>query len=183
MTRDRSFKDLRQLSSDPLNLIELARLLGFAHDLEPRAAVLVIVSQLETALERALLTKLSGLDSQNYERLFGEHQPLSNFYLQIWVASAVGLFGCNTRADLEELRHIRNAFAHASRHVDFSTKAVADHAAKMTLPVRAVNVVPNVAPRIWPPTNTQQQVIETAFAYWEAFMDIASEGSTIWPLD
>ena len=143
MTRNRSFKDLKVLSRESLKLSELPTFLNQTRKLKDRAAVLVVCSQLETGLERAILRKLPGLDDDGYESLFGGDRSLSTFSAQTWLGHALKLFGIHTRNDLEEIRHIRNAFAHSPRLIDFKTPAIARHCGKITLPTRAPHVVPD----------------------------------------
>jgi DNA-binding MltR family transcriptional regulator len=67
-----------------------------------------------------------GLSKEEGDRLFVGSAPLSSFSAKIQVAYAIGLIGPKATHDLDRIREIRNAFAHAKVSITFDTDAVAN---------------------------------------------------------
>lgn len=185
MTRARKTKGLKKLISEPFNFLELAQFLGAVRKYDDRAAAIVAGAQLENALEFTLIKRLPKLDKADFGSLFHPDRPLSSFAAKIYLGHALGIYGENTRQDLNQIREIRNVFAHARRAVTFKTEEVAKHCSKLTLPVRGVNAVPTFAAAFWPPpqTNTRSQYLESAMFLWEGLMDVAAGNEPKCPLD
>lgn len=181
---DRSYRDLRKLIDEPFDFHDIATFLTGIRSLSGRPAALIVTSQLNVALKRAILRSTPNLTKENQKNLFDDFKPLSGFYPQIWIGNALGVYGEKTLYDLEEIRHVRNAFAHSARPVDFDTPAIVSHCNKITLPERAPNVAPALfGLKFWPPHNAQERFIDSSLAYWEAFYDLASGRRSEWPLD
>lgn len=93
-------------------------------DRNDRAAVLTLVSLLEGALQKSLATKLIPDDKGKLEYMFGSGAPLRDFSAKIKMGFALGVYGPNTRADLDSIREVRNSFAHTMSPIDFNTPEV-----------------------------------------------------------
>jgi hypothetical protein len=79
----------------------------------------------ENALKVFLIAHMSPPVDEN--RMFenGGNGMLSSFSNKIAIAHAFGLIGQKTRDDLDNIRIIRNAFAHAVDQIDFSQEDIA----------------------------------------------------------
>jgi hypothetical protein len=95
-----------------------------------RATALVLGSILEQGLELAILSHcVLGWNTTESEaeqrKLFGgaDDSPM-NFALKNRIAYALGVYGPNTRDDIDTVRHIRNFFAHDRGHLTFDDKDV-----------------------------------------------------------
>jgi hypothetical protein len=90
-----------------------------------RAMALVLGSILEQGLELAILSHcVLGWNTPEAEaeqkKLFGGSEDgAMTFGIKIRIASALGVYGPKTRADIDTMRHIRNFFAHDRSHLTF----------------------------------------------------------------
>lgn len=97
-----------------------------------RGVVLVTVALVEQFLEDAILVYcLKSFEKPpNRDRLFGDDPATGgaviSFAGKITLGHALGIYGENFRSDLDRLRRIRNAFAHAKSHIGFKSKAIRD---------------------------------------------------------
>jgi hypothetical protein len=94
---------------------------------QDRAAVLVCVSLLEQALEDAIWVQAAAHAQAERERFFSEGGVATSLAQKIFLAYVLGIIGPAIRSDLTQIRKVRNVFAHARRHLDFSN----DHVVKM----------------------------------------------------
>lgn len=97
-----------------------------AHAYQDRASALVAATTVEIALEDALLARFVPLTPDERRFLFSEDadSPLSTFAAKIRLGYALHIYEKGFRDDLTVLKAIRNAFAHASHHVDFNTPEI-----------------------------------------------------------
>jgi hypothetical protein len=86
-----------------------------------RGAVLLIGSNLENMLESAIGRFLF---YDRVSKLFGQDKPLGSFRNKILIGYAMNLYGNDTFNNLEVVREIRNAFAHAKIPISFATPEV-----------------------------------------------------------
>ena len=93
-------------------------------DRNDRTAALSIVSLLEGALQKILATKFIPDDKGKLEYMFGPGTPLRDFSAKIKMGFALGIYGPNTRADLDSIREVRNSFAHTMSPIYFNTPEV-----------------------------------------------------------
>jgi hypothetical protein len=94
---------------------------------QDRAAVLVCVSLLEQTLEDAIWFRAAAHASDERERFFNENGGVATSLAEkIFLAFVLGVIGPETRRDLARIRQIRNVFAHAKRHLDFSVKEIVE---------------------------------------------------------
>ena len=96
-----------------------------------RSAAILLVINVELILDKTILQYLQ------YERcakLFRQDCPLGSLSNKILLAYALNIFGDEMFNNLEIMRHIRNAFAHAHIPIDFTTKEVNDAVSAMTVP-------------------------------------------------
>ena len=79
-------------------------------------------AHVENALQVLLISRFISLHKDDNNLLFdnGGNGTLANFSSKTMVAYAFGLIGQKTREDLDTIRHIRNTFAHALVHIQFT---------------------------------------------------------------
>jgi hypothetical protein len=91
-----------------------------------RGAAILATTFLERALEYALSRRLPVTSDDHFYKLFDNEGPLSTFDYKIIMASALHIIGPDTQSNLTLIKHVRNAFAHASMPILFSEKAISD---------------------------------------------------------
>ena len=143
--------------------------------LDDRSAALVAFSHLEGALQQAVANKLICCDdTEIYNRLF-QDGPLSSFYSQMLCGRALGMFGPKTYKDLDNLRKIRNHFAHGWKCDTFESDSIRDRCKNITLPEWA----PKVKHK-WgledkyqePPVTPIDLYTGSCLRYWNAFANV-----------
>jgi hypothetical protein len=100
-------------------------------ELSHRGAAILAVTNVENALETALLDELIYTRAR---ALFGMDCPLGSFRNKILMAYALNIFGDQMCCNLECMRHIRNAFAHAKIPISFSDIEVMNVCNSMIFP-------------------------------------------------
>src|SRR5882724_77069 len=111
-------------SDDPVSPADLGEVTEES-DKSERGAVLLLGSHLENGLRIAVLNKLGVLEPDLRGSLHsGESSPLSTFSRKIIMGRAIGLFGPETQDNLDAIRVLRNAFAHAYLPITFKTRAI-----------------------------------------------------------
>jgi DNA-binding MltR family transcriptional regulator len=98
------------------------------HELDtdgPRGVAMIAAAIVDDVLLGAVKYRMVPLTEGEESELFGVDRPLSSFSSRIKLGYALGIFGKNTRHDLDNLRKIRNAFAHARRAISFETPEIA----------------------------------------------------------
>jgi len=103
---------------------------GLSHREDPahdRSIVLIASALVENALEVAILSKMVQVSTDFRKRLFSYdgNGPLATFDARIKIAFALGLVGPRTKDDLDQIRIIRNHFAHIPDLIDFDTEEIA----------------------------------------------------------
>lgn len=160
---------LRKLSSEgfdgtktPAELFAWDKLFPDALEYKDRARAIVAVTNLELALETAILSHFVPLDDMERRLLFSEDHdsPLSSFAAKIRIGYALNIYGRHMMDDLNCLRSLRNAFAHASRHVDFSTPEIAAACDVLKLPQFGI-----WSRFIFRPTTASDKLTQTCLHY------------------
>jgi len=130
IARARARLDKRSYGNDSWQVILQYGYGGPDLQMADRAAALVLGSILEQGLELAILSHcVFGWNTPEAEaeqkKLFGggEDSPM-NFSAKIRIAHALGVYGPNTRDDIDTIRHIRNLFAHDRSHLTFHDEVV-----------------------------------------------------------
>ncbi len=101
----------------------------------PRAAALGTAVMVEVGVSSMLRARLWIKDDDADNELFGSAGPIATFSQKIKMAEAMRIIGPATRANLDRVREIRNAFAHTHRDLTFETPAVVTVCDKMTIDV------------------------------------------------
>ena len=103
---------------------DFARLDREVQQVHSRSAAILLASEVELYLELAILTKLPNNDADIVKILVGRDGPLGGFFAKIHLAFAMGLITADQCHDLNIIRTVRNAFAHAPRPIEFSTEEI-----------------------------------------------------------
>ncbi len=90
-----------------------------------RGSALLAVTNADMALTQAIYNVLRPDDAAK-DKLEQEGGPLQSFGQRIIMGRVLGIYGADTQHNLDMLRHIRNAFAHAHVPITFQTKEVTD---------------------------------------------------------
>lgn len=99
-----------------------------------RGMALLLTAQVENMLKRAIVRNLN-IDTDLEKELFGTMKPLGSFAAKIRAAQAVRVIGPETRTNLDVIRTIRNAFAHAMIPLSFETPQIAKACAALAIPM------------------------------------------------
>jgi hypothetical protein len=84
-----------------------------------RGVAIIAVSLLEQMLEIVLIQRMMPLKRRRYARMFGRMGLLSSFSAKIELALALGVISENLYYQIDDLRKVRNAFAHRIEALTF----------------------------------------------------------------
>jgi hypothetical protein len=90
-----------------------------------QAVALACGALIDRGLERAIKARLRKLPVKYENELFAGRGPLVSNWAKIRFGLALGVYGIETYKELDRLREIRNAFAHAVHPVRFHTRRIA----------------------------------------------------------
>jgi hypothetical protein len=82
-----------------------------------RGAAILLALNVENALERTIVRSLNPPTARR--DLFGLQAPMGSFAHKIIMGHAIGVYGSETRTNLDIIRTIRNTFAHAKHPIRF----------------------------------------------------------------
>ena len=116
---------LRRLSRKFPTPPELEKIINELDKQPDIGAVMVSSSILDALLERLLVMKFAFKYSSLLGQIFDNRGPLSDFYGKILVAHAFRIIPPGSFNELNSIKAIRNAFAHAKTHISFDDKHVA----------------------------------------------------------
>jgi DNA-binding MltR family transcriptional regulator len=117
-------KTLIEISKQSPTTEEIDALLSEIDTHNHRASAVLGGAFVEDALESAIQKRFIVLGKTKTDKLFDYPGPLSSFDAKIRVGYAIGLYGQIIHNDLDVIRHIRNAFAHAKKPISFDTQEV-----------------------------------------------------------
>jgi hypothetical protein len=90
----------------------------------PRGAVVLGHALIEDAMRSAISHQMRPLREEEHSQLFRGTSPLSSASAMTRVAFAFKIIGSKARNDLDRLRELRNAFAHAQAILTFESEPV-----------------------------------------------------------
>jgi hypothetical protein len=100
--------------------------------MDGRAAALILSALIDNTLEYVIRARFVPLNKSNFDALFrNPTAPLSSLSAKIALAHAMGIVGDELRIQLNRLRSIRNAFAHAMVSVSFDDPEIVAECKKL----------------------------------------------------
>ena len=121
-----------QIRPDPTPLIE--RLKAETQNASDRTLAIVYGTVVEDALRHGLSSCMDHLTPDEEVALFEQGGALSDFAAKINILYAMKLMSAKSKAELHDIREIRNAFAHALPGISFSDKEVHDVCKSLDFP-------------------------------------------------
>lgn len=103
-----------------------------------RGAAILLATNVENALQGAILSMLR---AQRTKELFGANSALGAFANKVQMAYAMDIFGDETKQNLDIIRVVRNAFAHAKIPIKFETPQVKVACSYLAIPKLLTPVV------------------------------------------
>lgn len=98
--------------------------IGEAMGQNDRAAAIVLAALLEDVLRSAVALRLPGLSEEEAKPLFEDRGVLYTFDARIRMGRALAVYGSKTEKALDQVRRIRNVFAHVGHPVSFRSPEV-----------------------------------------------------------
>lgn len=135
-------------------------------DTPDRTTAIVGSAYMEHGLKRVIIANCTS-DSDGHENLFDDSRngPLATFAARTKIAFAFGAIDAVLKADLDCIRHIRNAFAHTADHIEFTEPEIQAECAKLSQYERATSVeLKGRKPRMSPPKAAFVITIGMAYA-------------------
>ncbi len=120
-SRNTILEALAQISNSELlseHILDFFREVGAVDN--HRGAALLLATQLEDALQFALINRLK-IDHKRFNDIFGYDASMGTFDRKVRVAHAIGMITDETRLTLDVIRRVRNAFAHSLIPISFNT--------------------------------------------------------------
>ena len=132
MVRNDPSSSLRKLSRERPTFNELMQKHELYHALDDRAFAIMQGADLEAALDDAIAHRLN-LSRPVITQLFHSSESALTFSAKILIGKAANLYGQGTVNDMNVIRDVRNAFAHAQKPIGFGTKEVSDVCGKLLI--------------------------------------------------
>lgn len=111
-----------------------------------RASIILNAAVIEDMLVHRLQFLMTGINSDERDRIFNFEGPCGSFSNRIRMAQALGIIDRATRKQIEIIKEMRNVAAHSHAPVNFSTPQIREAAAAL-LPPHARTEVLNWQPR------------------------------------
>ena len=125
-------RKLHELSRELPEEEDLVRAWTEIHDGVDSASALLASAWIDRHLEASIRQMfVSGLKASDLEPLFENSGSLSSFRSKVHIGYALGICGPVTKDALHVVVKIRNAFAHSSRVLSFSTQQIAVECEKL----------------------------------------------------
>jgi hypothetical protein len=100
-----------------------------------RGLAIVASAMTEHGLFWSIYRRMPDLGEEMKRAVFeGRGAPLSSFSAKIVMGRALGIYGPDTERALNQIREVRNAFAHALKPIDFSHKAIEQACRSLAVP-------------------------------------------------
>jgi hypothetical protein len=123
-------KKLRRREPKPEDLVRSYR--EIRRQKNGRGAALLACALLDRCLSLAIYSALP--NKSQAENLLEDHGLLGTFSAKISLGHALGLFGNQTRRNLDIIREMRNLFAHDTTQLSFSTPEITQACRELVLP-------------------------------------------------
>lgn len=173
MARGKSVQSLQDLSREPPKQEEIDKLQDSLAEESDRGMALISSALAELGLFWAIYRRMPYLGEEVKAQTFiGVGAPLGSFSSRIIIARAMGIIGPETETLLNQVRQIRNAFAHALRSLDFENDRIKLECERLKLPSMHMKLLK-------PKTAREQFRVACSYLYSELFMDaMRQEGMT-----
>jgi len=123
---------LRDLSRSAVQLEEFELFMKEIRRGSDRSAAILVALHTQDDVTRLVCSNLEGLfDEGLMKELMKQNAPLGSFYSATLLAFAMGLIDETTKKQLNLIRDIRNAFAHALRPISFKTPEIVEACEKL----------------------------------------------------
>jgi hypothetical protein len=139
-----------------------------------RAVAIVCGTLVEDGLAIALRRIMLPLSRDDDDRLFGPDMPLGTFSAKVKLAYAMNVIEADARRDLDNIRCLRNAFAHAQIPLHFDmpeVSAVCD---------LLCTAYPPVQPGARTSINHRDRFVNTCFALYTKLRTDPKDPDRIW---
>jgi hypothetical protein len=117
MSRGKPKPKLRDISRHRPSREEVMKVFDAVY--QGQTAAILGAAMVEYELEGLLRHRLRRQTDKEWDALVGENGPLSTFYQKILLGRAFRLYDKEVEENLDTIRGIRNAFAHAKNLIDF----------------------------------------------------------------
>jgi DNA-binding MltR family transcriptional regulator len=117
-------KSLRKLTSETPSDEDLPKIMAELEKGSDRSLAILAPIQVQNSLADLIREKCKNLDEKEIKRLYQHDGLLYGFSTTIQLAFVLGLITPELRNDLDIIRQIRNAFAHAPRPISFATDEI-----------------------------------------------------------
>ena len=136
MAKEVKRRSLRDLSGKKVDIDDWPEVFNEVHHTSDRTAAIVLGSWVEQSLEEEIIRALPKHDDKTIGKLLERDGALSTFYAKIYLGFSLGLYDESIVENLDAIRRIRNAFAHAAVAIHFETQAVIDEVKKLHVTTR-----------------------------------------------
>ena len=163
-------KDENRIGANPFEQIE------FDSD---RAAAVVAAAILELRLEQAIKGRFEGKAAATEDRLFSFSGALGAFSAKASLAHAMGLLSDRAFKDVDNIRTIRNKFAHDLNIDHFDEQSVRDRCSNLSIiddhvgPLSEANIF-NAGKFYFSPPDVERKLTDPRFRYTMTAQTIAS---------
>ncbi len=134
--KPKSIVNLRKYTREMPDGYDLIQSISDCYQQNDTTFVILCTALLEGTLISLIKSKIKIKEQTIETDLFGSNAPLATFSSQITVGYYIGLFGQKTRADLDCIRDLRNAFAHSRKHLTFEDEPVRAVCDRLSFPDR-----------------------------------------------
>jgi DNA-binding MltR family transcriptional regulator len=136
MAKEPKRGSLRRLTGTPVGAEDWEEVLEEVQQASDRTAAIVLASWVERTIEQAIIKALPRNNDKVVSKLMERDGALNSFYGKIHLGYALGLYEETTVENLDCIRKIRNAFAHAALAIHFETAQIIDEVNKLHVTMR-----------------------------------------------
>lgn len=136
MSRGRYKRSIRDLSRDPPALEDRAEILRLQREGPDMVVAITAAALIEYEMERLIIARLKRRDLETILKCTENNGPLSGLYSKAVLAYAMGVLDDVMLENVNIVRLIRNAFAHAKRPIKFDAPEIIAELRKVSLPAK-----------------------------------------------
>lgn len=181
MSRDADLSALKKLYSQPRSDADMPMIVGMLNTENDRTVALVCSTLIEEALKDAILSRMVQLSRDDSDKLFSGYAPLASMSAKTLIAFALGIIGKKTRQNLQTLRAVRNAFAHARAPLTFDTIEVAAACKHLNVGSQFAEEPPKQLLEMIEGPGMRQRYIGLSMLIWSSLLHVPQAMSTSRP--